>query len=79
MNLDEAVPCKRCGSKPILVQLNDLWYARCPGHEKTRKGEVVKCQKWLPFEFLGITPKAALDNWNYANSNKTGVKYEEIL
>lgn len=79
MIVEDAVPCKRCGSKPILVKINDLWYARCPGFEHTKKNGLVKCQKWLPFEFLGITKKAAIDNWNYANTNKTGVKYEEIL
>lgn len=79
MIIEDAVRCKRCGCKPELIMMNDLWYARCTGFEHLKDGTKVKCQKWVPFEFLGITKKAAIDNWNYANTNKTGATYEELL
>lgn len=74
----EILPCKRCKCKPKLVCINDLWYAQCSGTEKTKTGSITKCQKWLPFTFLGITKKAAIENWNDANS-KHGTADDDYL
>lgn len=81
MNEEKAVPCKRCGSYPTIVKINDMYYAQCFGHfdkktsvlnKKTNEMETrlipVKCTRWGPYNFLGFTRKAALRNWNDANS-----------
>lgn len=54
--MEEEKPCKRCKSKPIVVRVDECYYARCP-----------KCTKWPPYEFLGITPSATIRNWNKSN------------
>lgn len=52
-------PCKKCGNKPRITKITDLYYAQCSG-----KG----CAKWNPYEFLGLTPDSAMDAWNIANT-----------
>lgn len=64
---EEIVPCKRCKCLPKLVRIGDLWYAQDIGVEK-KNGTTVKCTKWGQYSFLGLSRKAAIDNWNYANT-----------
>jgi hypothetical protein len=68
---NELCPCKRCGRIPIVKVINDLFYVQCPVAPYTNhKGVVVKCDKWQPYEFLGITETAAIHNWYWANTKK---------
>lgn len=50
----KSVPCRH---KPKIVQYADLFYAQCPC-----------CHKWDPYQFLGSTPKIAIEQWNMYNS-----------
>lgn len=65
-------PCKRCKRKPVVREINDMFYVQCPGAPYTNhKGAVVKCDKWQPYEFLGVTEASATKNWYWANTKKT--------
>lgn len=55
--MEQAIKCRKCGGKPHVVCVDDCYYARCD-----------KCTKWNPFEFLGLTPNAAIRNWNEGNT-----------
>lgn len=53
-----ACPCKACKRKkrikyPRLTIIDGLVYAQCPG-----------CDRYSPYEFLGMTKKFAIVNWN---------------
>ena len=54
-----AAPCKHClklkkkNVYPVIVNNQGLYYARC-----------ACCNKEDPFEFLGLTPEKAINNWN---------------
>lgn len=53
-----ACPCKICKKRgklryPLLSDIDGLFYAKCPC-----------CDKYSPYEFLGITPKCAIATWN---------------
>lgn len=50
----KTIPCKH---KPKIVQYAGLYYAQCP-----------YCHKWDPYQFLGATPKIAIEQWNMYNS-----------
>ena len=53
----EPKKCRKCGAYPHVSMVDDCYYARCDG-----------CTKWNPYEFLGVTPNAALRNWNEGNT-----------
>lgn len=59
---EELVPCKRCKCIPKVVEFSGLFYVQCDGKS---------CSKWLPYQFLGGTRRAAIQSWNYANTHKT--------
>lgn len=65
---EDIVPCKRCKCLPKLVCIGGLWYAQDVGMEKKKNGTLTKCTKWDPYTFLGLSKKAAIDSWNYANT-----------
>jgi len=78
---EELKPCRYCKcSKAEPYRVGDLWYVRCRGSKKaTRKitdeegNQKVetyykKCDSWNAYEFLGLTKKAAIENWNLRNS-----------
>lgn len=50
------VKCKYCGKPGRIIQLDDLYYARC-----------TNCCKWSPYEFLGATSNTAIKEWNLYN------------
>ena len=52
-----AMKSVKCGHKPKIVTYAGLYYAQCPC-----------CHKWDPYQFLGATPKTAVDQWNLYNS-----------
>lgn len=59
--LQNATPCKKCKCKPILdSSAGDLFYTKCSNPA---------CGMWSPYEFVGITPKASIQNWNDGNKN----------
>lgn len=69
---EELVPCKRCGRIPVVKEINDLFYVQCPHTPYTnKKGVAVICDKWQPYEFLGVTKKSAIHNWYWANTKRT--------
>lgn len=54
----KAVPCKHCKRKkitsyPKIVIIDDLYYAQCP-----------HCTNSDPYDFLGVSTKAAVNVWN---------------
>lgn len=54
------VPAKksvRCNCKPKIVSFSGLFYAQC-----------TRCNKWDPYQFLGSTPRVAIEQWNLYNS-----------
>lgn len=60
-----AAPCKYCKRKgkisyPFISNVEDLYYAKCPN-----------CNYYDPYEFLGISEKKAIANWNETMLNKT--------
>lgn len=59
-----AMKSVQCKHIPKIVNYTGLFYAQCPC-----------CHKWDPYQFLGATPKAAVDQWNLYNS-KT-MEYDE--
>jgi len=49
-------PCRYCRGIPrVIVAPGDLFYTQC------------KCTKWNPYEFLGTSKKASVENWNMFN------------
>lgn len=59
MMLPESNPCKYCGGKPRVATVpGDLHYAQC------------KCGNWNPYEFIGSTPRGAIENWNTYNPKR---------
>lgn len=62
------IACKKCKQYPTVIRVDRLFYVRCIGHYTTKKGDVKKCNKWLPYEFLGSTKESAIEQWNQANS-----------
>lgn len=69
---EELCKCKRCGRIPTVREINDLFYVQCSGAPYVNhKGKTVKCDKWQPYEFLGVTRAAAIRNWYWANTKKT--------
>lgn len=64
--MEKAVKCRKCGALPYITKIEDCFYAKCS-----------KCTKWAPYEFLGITPKAAIRNWNESNSRASTSKEKE--
>ena len=69
---EELCPCKRCGRLPVIREINDLFYVQCPNAPyENHKGNTVKCDKWQPYEFLGVTQAAAIKNWYWANTKRT--------
>jgi len=69
---EELCPCKRCGRIPTITIINDLFYVQCPSAPYPNKnGELVKCDKWQKYEFLGVTRASAIHNWYWANTKKT--------
>lgn len=64
--MEEAVKCKRCGALPYVTKIEGCFYAKCS-----------KCTKWGLYEFLGITPKAAIRNWNESNKRISTNKGKE--
>lgn len=55
-----ACPCKACKRKrgtfyPTVTKVMGLYYAKCSNLE---------CDKYDPYEFIGVTEKAAIENWN---------------
>lgn len=63
--LRRADKCLGCGWRPIIVHLpGDLYYCRCPNP---------KCTKWGAFDFIGMRPANAVDEWNFMNrASKSG-------
>ena len=64
LNSEGAAPCKHCLKKkvvayPTVVNIQGLFYARCPC-----------CSKEDPFEFLGLSEKKAINTWNRIMLNK---------
>lgn len=60
-----AAPCKHCKrhkiiSYPKIVEVDDLYYARCP-----------KCNYYDDYEFLALSKKKAINVWNITMENKT--------
>lgn len=54
--IGEIVPCKKCKNKPSIKEIGGMFYAQC------------RCDKWDPYEHLGITYAACARNWNLANT-----------
>lgn len=52
-----AMKSVKCGHKPKIVNYAGLYYAQCPC-----------CHKWDPYQFLGTTPRVAIEQWNLYNS-----------
>lgn len=85
--MKELIPCKRCHEIPKIVDCGDLFYVQCTGEYKKRinyknlskedketknyRMVTTKCDKWMPYEFLGTSRRAAIESWNYANSRKS--------
>lgn len=83
----ETIPCKRCKCMPEVVEVSGLYYVQCHGTYKKRVNEknltkeekvkkparyiTVACDKWGPYEFLGISRNSAILSWNEANSKNT--------
>lgn len=77
---EELEPCRYCKCKAAeTYKVDGLWYVRCRGVRKVTKTlkkdgepykvtETKKCAAWSPYEFLGLTEKAAIENWNLRNS-----------
>lgn len=67
------VACKRCGRKPTVSKIADLYYVQCSTSPYINHDGVLvkKCTKWQKHEFLGITEAAAIRNWYWANTKKT--------
>ena len=61
--MEQMNPCRKCGGKGYVARVDDCYYARCR-----------KCTKWPPYEFLGVSPAAAIRNWNIVNHTKTKEK-----
>lgn len=64
LNSEGAAPCKHCLRHnkvvyPTVINIQGLFYARCQC-----------CSKEDPFEFLGLTAKKAINNWNRIMLNK---------
>lgn len=54
--IPEAHPCKHCKRQPTVVSVpGDVFYAQCV------------CGKWNPYEFIGVNPAGAIENWNIYN------------
>ena len=67
--MTELEPCRYCKCRCAeTYKAGDLWYVRCKGTKKGKNGSVKKCLSWHPYEFLGLTEKDAIDNWNLRNS-----------
>lgn len=49
--------CVKCHGKhdPYIVRIDGLYYVRCP------------CGKWGRYDFLGLKPQYAADEWAKAN------------
>lgn len=62
-----AVPCKKCGGHPVIEKINDLYYVQCRGKYTNQYGETRSCDRWLPYQFLGLSEKSAVENWNCFN------------
>lgn len=79
---EELCPCRYCKCKAAeTYKIEDLWYVRCRGSRKVFdkvSGKYIKkpCNKWLQYEFLGLTEKDAIDNWNLRNTQR-GVYNDE--
>lgn len=64
---NKLAPCKHCKcSKAETFKIGDLWYVRCRGVKKTKNGDK-PCSRWGLYEFLGLTEKDAIANWNNKN------------
>ena len=78
----ELCACRYCKCKAAeTFKVEGLYYVRCKGTRKVTKTlkkngepykviETKKCNAWAPYEFLGITEQAAIDNWNDRNSGR---------
>lgn len=67
-------PCRYCKCKKAeTFKVGDLWYVRCLGTKKT-KTSTKPCASWGRYEFLGLTEKAAIDNWNDRNQRIENVE-----
>lgn len=51
--------CRNCGCDPIVVVINDCYYAQCSN-----------CTKFERFEFLGKTNSDALRAWDEAQYSR---------
>ena len=47
--------CLHCGNEPTIIDNDGLFYVRC------------QCNKYNPFEFVAITRKKAIEQWNQNN------------
>lgn len=48
--------CVYCKKMPTVLDMGDLVYVQCP------------CGRWNPYEFCGVRPDSAVEQWNYANT-----------
>lgn len=48
--------CIHCGGLPKIVNVTDLFYVQC------------MCGRWNPYQFVGITKKTAIEQWNFENA-----------
>lgn len=49
------LPCMYCKKQPRLVEISDLFYVQC------------SCGKWNPNDFVGISRRTAIEQWNHEN------------
>lgn len=62
----EAVACKYCKKMPHIQRVDgDIYYTQC------------QCGKWSPYQFMGATPRTAIESWN--EYNKIGVKAPKTI
>ena len=59
-----AAPCKCCKRKghihyPFVKEVDGLCYARCN-----------ECNYYDPYEFIGLSPNRAIENWNNTMEGK---------
>lgn len=62
--MNEIEPCKKCKRQPVIKEIEGLFYAQC------------RCDKWNPYEHLGVSRKACINNWNFANTRNKPLEVE---